>query len=70
MDRVADEAPDPGGGDRQGDASGAVWRARALEGFHPDFGAIRREFWMRRYLVRTRGVLRLTDKGRAVMEGG
>ena len=44
--------------------------SRMIEGFHPDFCTIRRELLMGRYMVRTRGVFRLTARGRAVMEGG
>lgn len=44
--------------------------SRLIEGFHPDFCTIRRELLMGRYMLRSRGVFRLTDKGRAVMEGG
>jgi hypothetical protein len=44
--------------------------SRMIEGFHPDSRSIRRELLMGRYMVRTRGVFRLTDRGRAVLEDG
>jgi DNA-binding transcriptional ArsR family regulator len=42
--------------------------SRLLEDIHPDFCTIRREFIMGRYMERTDGVYRWTDKGNAVRE--
>jgi biotin operon repressor len=43
--------------------------SRFIETIHSDFCTIRREFIMGRYMEREAGVYRLTEKGRAVLQG-
>ncbi len=43
--------------------------SRFIEAIHSDFCTIRREFIMGRYMEREAGVYRLTEKGRAVLQG-
>ncbi len=43
--------------------------SRFIEAIHPDFCTIRREFIMGQYMEREDGVYRLTDRGRAVVQG-
>ena len=43
--------------------------SRFIEAIHPDYATIRREFIMGRYMERESGLYRLTDRGRATLEG-
>lgn len=43
--------------------------SRFIETIHPDFATIRREFIMGKYMEREAGVYRLTERGRAALEG-